>query len=351
MNTKYINLESLKEFDNHKFVSFIYEEKCNLKGFVAIHRGGLSHPSFGATRFWNYHSEIDALKDALKLSRLMTYKAALAGLGYGGAKAVIFSPKLSTSQKHLLLNTYVKRVNYLNGRFITGADVGISDADLKFMAKESSYMVGVSSDPVKYTALGVFYSIQEALIEVFGNEDFGDRTFAVQGLGKTGMAILRLIYPLAKHVYVADKDIATVELARKEFPKAEVVQSAAIHKQEVDVFCPCALSSAVNLNNISKLKCKIIAGSANNQLQNDHIGELLYKLGICYAPDYVVNAGGLIAVVSEYENGNGVLAKVDERVGKIKDRLKSIFATSKRKHRATNIIANEMAEVIFRKLE
>lgn len=344
------NFESLEDFDNHKLIIFVREAKINLKGFIAIHRGGSSRPAFGATRIWNYSNELAALKDALQLSKIMSYKSALANLNYGGAKAVlIHSDKISKTRKNLLLKEYVHRVNYLNGHFITGADVGVNEDDVKMMSSESPYIVGVKSDPVKYTALGVYYSIQSCLKEIFGSESLSARTFAIQGLGKTGMSLLKLIYADSKKIFVTDIDFIKIKRAKRHFPKIKVVNFSQIDKQAADVFMPCALSNVLNLENISNLRFKIIAGSANVQLQNTQIGELLYKKEILYAPDYVVNAGGLIAVVDEFEHHNFNEERVMRRVKNIKNTLEIIILKSKKKHKATNLVADEMAEKIFNK--
>ena len=349
MSVEDFSFETLKEFDNHRLVTFLYNPAMGLTGFIAIHRGGLVRPAFGATRIWRYSSELEALKDTLKLSRMMSYKSALAGLQYGGAKAVLLSFPNTPKKRKLLLKSYAHRVNYLSGHFITGADVGVNDDDLKVMASESQYMVGLKSDPVKFTSLGVFYSIQACLKEVFGSEDIVGRTFAIQGLGKTGMGILRLLYKDAKKIFVSDIDRKQVRRAKADFPKIEVVKPSEIDKLEVDLFSPCALSNAINFNNISRLRCKIIVGSANSQLEDNKVGELLYKLGILYGPDYVVNAGGLITVVDEYENGNSHQSRASKRVGKIKGTLKAIISQSKKSNKATNLVADEMAEKIISK--
>lgn len=341
------DFEELEEFDNHKLVTFLYNPAGNLRGFIAIHRGGLKLPAFGATRIWKYSNEADALKDALRLSRMMSYKSSLAGLKYGGAKAVIFDSCSSKKDRNLMVKTYARQVNFLDGHFITGADVGVSGHDLKIMLSESKFMVGGKSDPVRFTVLGVLYGIQVCLGEIFGNSNVWGRTFAFQGVGKTGLGLLRLIYHEAKKIYVADIDRKTIKHIKENFPKVDVVPVSEIHKQKVDVFSPCALSHEVNYKNVSAFNCKIVAGSANNQLEKTEVGELLYKLGILYAPDYVINAGGLITVVDEYENGDTDEKRVQKKVAQIKKTMKAIIAKAKRFHRATNVVADEMAEKIF----
>lgn len=341
--------ENFSEFDDHKLVSFLYDLNSGLRGFISIHRGGLVLPAFGATRIWKYSSELDALRDALRLARLMSYKSALAGLKYGGAKAVIFASDGSRADRTSLIKSYTQHVNYLNGRFITGADVGVTEQDLKTMIGVSKFIVGGKSDPVKYTAAGVFYAIQVCLKEIFGNELLTGRTFAIQGLGKTGTSLLKLIYKEAEKIYVSDISLAAVKDIKRNFPKVEVVSASEIYKQKVDVFAPCALSHSVNHKTVPSLNCKIVAGSANNQLEDKETGETLYRLGILYAPDYAINAGGLITVVDEYENGDTDQDRLEEKVFGIKRTMKSIIEQSKKTGKATNLVADEMAEKIFDK--
>lgn len=341
--------EKLKEFDNHKMVIYIYNECSKLRGFIAIHRGGAILPTFGATRIWKYSNETEVLKDALRLSRLMSYKSALAGLKYGGAKAVLLDSSASKKEKDLLIKTYAQRINFLDGRFITGADVGVDDNELKIMARESKYIVGQKNDAVKYTVLGVLYSIQVCLKEIFGSENLDSRTIAIQGLGKTGAGLLKLVYGKTKKIYIAEVDKKKVNSIKNKYPKVEIVDPSVIHKLDVDIFSPCALSHIINYKSISSIRSKIIAGSANNQLCDLELGKLLYKLNILYAPDYVINAGGLISVVDEYENKDSNEKRIENKVIKIKSTLKSIIETSKKTHKSTNLVADEMAEKIFNK--
>jgi leucine dehydrogenase len=341
------NVEDLPEFDNHRLITFLYDTESNLRGYIAIHRGGIARPAFGATRLWCYNSGIEAFRDTLKLSRMMSYKAALAGLRYGGGKGVIISHPSSLKNRNLLLKSYALRVNYLGGNFITGADVGLNKRDLKVMLKETSFMVGVTSNPEEFTALGLFYSIQTCLREIFDSEDIERRSFAIQGLGKVGVEFLKLIYKDSAKVFVADIDEARVKAVKKMFPKVRTVRASEIHKQPVDVYSPCAMSNSLNDKRIASLRCSIIVGSANNQLENDYIGELLYKLGILYAPDYVVNAGGLISAVDEFENKSFSSRRTRKKVANIKNTLQEILIKSRRIHKAPNLVANEMGEKIF----
>jgi len=342
-----LEIEKFPEFDGHKFVSFVFDKKSGLRGVIAIHRGGLTSPAMGATRLWGYSSEADAISDALRLSKIMSYKSALAGVKYGGAKAVLIGSDLTPKKRKELCRAYAKRINYLNGKFITGTDVGLEDDDVKIMRKETPYIIGTRVDPALYTAIGVVNGIQACLKKVFGKESIKNHSFAIQGLGKTGFRILKILYRDTKKIYIADIDSKKITKAKKMFPEIKVVPPAKIYKENVDVFVPCALSGVLNSETVSELHTKIIAGSANNQLKSDDIGNLLHKLGILYAPDYVINSGGLISVVDEFENENPNDKRINKKVLKLKTTLKKIFAKSKKQDKATNIIANEMAEKIF----
>lgn len=341
-------IESLEEFDNHKLVSFTFNKESNLEAYIALHRGSLSSPSFGATRIVSYGNKVDALRDALRLSRLMSYKAAMAGLDYGGGKGVIILPDdITTEQRSKLIAAYCEAVNYFGGHFVTGADVGITDEDMKVMHANSEYIVGVTSNPVLYTALGLFKGIEFCIQTKFGDTDLSKRSFAIQGVGKIGTALLDLLYGKAGKIFITDIDAKRLEKVKGRYPDVEIVSPEAIYEQEVDVFSPCALGNSLTSQTITKLKTVIIAGGANNQLQDQSVGELLYSLDILYAPDYVVNSGGLISVVDEYEHKQFDGERVKTRLNNIVVILKEIFSRSQASGKATNIIADAMAEEIF----
>ena len=341
------------EFDNHIFISFLNDASSGLRGYIALHRKNGDIPLFGATRIWHYESDLEALDDALRLSKMMSYKSAMAGLKYGGAKGIIILDSKTGDKKNRnkVLEKYTEYVNQLNGQFITGTDVGLTQQDLRLMRKKSKNIVGFNGNAAEFTALGVYYSIQICLEKVFGVNDIRGRSFAIQGLGKIGKGILELIYKDAKEIYVSDIDPNKISAIKQEFPAVKIVNPKKIHKQRVDVFCPCALSHAVDSKTIADLSCKIIAGGANNQLENKEMGELLYKLGILYAPDYVINAGGLISVVDEYENKIYNKKRVELRVRNIQNTLNRIFKLSKEQDKAPNVIADELAEKIINKFK
>jgi len=304
--------------------------------------------SLGATRFWQYSKREDALGDALNLSKMMSYKAAISGLPYGGAKGVIIAPRQCTpAQKGKILKAYAKAIDSLEGDFVTGTDVGLDLKELTLMRSVSPNMVGITANPTKFTALGLYLGIQTALREVFGSNSLSGRSFAIQGMGKIGTTLLDLIYPQTTNIYVSDISSLRVHDIKKKYPKVAVVESSQIHRQPVDIFSPCALSNVINSKSVGELNCAIVAGGANNQLGNKKDGYALYGRGILYAPDYAINAGGLISVADEYENKRYNESRVTKKVQAISSSLEKIFSRSKHRSIPPNEVSDEMAEKIF----
>jgi glutamate dehydrogenase/leucine dehydrogenase len=279
----------------------------------------------------------------LKLSRIMSYKSALAGLDYGGAKAVIVKPKSAHSMR-ALLTSYSEQLRYLQDRFVTGADVGVGRRELELMGSRNEMVVGLHSDPVKYTGLSVCFAVTVTLEYLYGNPSLEGRTFAIQGLGKTGQALLKSVYKDAARVYVSDVDENAVASTVEKYPNITVVAPDAIYDIPVDVFAPCALSNSLTKETTLRLRSKAVVGSANGQLENIDVGTLLLDKGIVYAPDYVVNSGGLLVVADEYVhkevNEDRVLAKLDT----MKEILLAIYSQSSAEHKPTNQIADMLAQ-------
>lgn len=342
-----IAIEKLPEFDGHQSVTFIHDAQSGLRGFIAVHRGHRDRPSFGATRFWKYSSEVAALRDALGLAHTMSYKLAMAGLPYGGAKAVLMAPPRLNGRRSLLLKAYAERVNYLSGRFITGTDVGLNQGDLDIMRRASKYMVGIKGNVTQSTAFGIVQGIKASLKEVFGSDDLAGRTFAIQGVGKIGGALLKLLYKESRHIFITDINRAALSAALRAFPRARAARVADIHRQRVDVFVPCAVSRSITRKKAEEVAAKIVAGGANSQLEDRQAGDILHRRGILYAPDYVVNAGGLISVVDEYEHRDFDPKRVMRRVLGIRKNLEQIFAAARPAHKPTHIVADEFAERSF----
>jgi leucine dehydrogenase len=296
-------LAAMQEF-NHEQVVFCQAKDVGLKAIIAIHDTTLG-PALGGTRMWSYASETEALKDVLRLSRGMTYKAAAAGLPLGGGKAVIIGdPKKDKSQA--LFRSYGRFVNSLDGRYITAEDVGTNVFDMECALLETDFVTGTdpchggSGDPSPYTALGTFYGIKACLSKVFGDDSFKGRTFAVQGVGAVGAHLVGHLVKNGAKVIACDIDKDKLAAVKKEF-SIETVPPEDIYKVKCDVFSPCALGAVINDKTIEYLQCKIVAGGANNQLERLDHADALKKRGICYAPDYVINAGGLMNVFLELE--------------------------------------------------
>lgn len=314
------NYRSYAEFDNHFLVQPISAPGVGLEGYICIHKKRTVHPSLGATRLWKYDTKEEALRDALRLSRLMSFKSALAGLPYGGAKAALIMPPGGLNGNRVdFFKAYAEEVNKLNGKFVTGTDVGVADQDLSIMRQVTQNVIGESIDSGYYTAWGIYYCLEVLFSALYGSAAFSGRSFAIQGLGKTGMSLLKLLADNgARIIYVADINQAVVKEAEEKYPFIKPVKHDEIHKQAVDVYCPCALGGALNLTTVNELHCKSIVGSANNQLADPQIGLMLYRKKIIYAPDYLVNAGGIISVVDEYEY------KKDSNIDRIKQKIKKI---------------------------
>lgn len=341
-------LSQFSEYDDHYKVIRVINESVGLRGFIAIHRQRTGYPALGATRLWNYPNERAALSDALRLSHFMSYKSALAGLPYTGAKAALMYNSTIQVNREKLFRAYAQCVNELKGQFITGTDVGVNNRDLDIMSSESLYIIGEGIDSGFYTATGVLLGIKTALRYVFGDDTISKRTFAIQGLGKTGWPLLKFLSEeKAKMIYVTDINLRRAWEAKTRFSNVEVVSPLKIHLQKVDVYSPCALSHAITDGKVKYLACKIIAGSANNQLDKKETGELLDSRGILYAPDFVINAGGMISVVDQFENQRSDTQRVNSKLEHIPRSLYTIFAATRQERKATSILAVHIAENII----
>jgi leucine dehydrogenase len=288
----------------HEEVIFCRNKEVGLRAIIGIHDTTLG-PALGGTRMWPYETEEEAIKDVLRLARGMTFKAAAAGLNLGGGKAVIIAdPKKDKSEA--LFRAFGRFVESLRGRFITAEDVGIDVNDVEFMHMETQYVVGLSQalggggDPSPVTAFGVVQGIKAAVKEKFEKENLRGLRVAIQGLGSVGYNLAAELTKQGVAVVGTDIDPEKVRRARDEL-KIKDVSPDEIYGAEVDIFSPCALGAILNDETIPRLKCKIVAGGANNQLEANRHGDELEKRGILYAPDYVINAGGLINVYVELE--------------------------------------------------
>jgi leucine dehydrogenase len=326
----------------HEQVVFCYEPSCGYKGIIAIHNSVLG-PALGGTRFWNYSSDQDAFVDALRLARGMTYKAAVAGLNLGGGKSVIIGdPK--TSNREAIFRAHGRFVETLKGRYITAEDVGTSVDDMEYVAMETEHVTGragTSGDPSPVTAYGVYRGIKAAAFAKYGSDDLSGKTITVQGVGHVGYYLCQNLAAEGANLVVTDIDQERVDRVVREF-KARPVGTSEIYGIEADIYAPSALGATINDETIPQLKVDIVAGAANNVLAEARHGDELHKRGILYAPDYVINAGGLINVCGEL---NGWTAERSMRkAGEIYNTLIQIFTVAEQEAMPTYRAADRVAE-------
>jgi leucine dehydrogenase len=284
---------------NHEQVSFWYDRASGYRGIIAIHNTALG-PALGGTRFWSYDNDMEALIDVLRLSRGMTYKAAVAGLDLGGGKSVIIGNHEGVDRE-ALFRAHGRHVESLGGRYITAEDVGTGTGDMEFIRAETQHVVGLagrSGDPSPVTAFGVYRGMKACAQVAYGDDGLGGKTVTVQGCGHVGYYLCKHLHEEGAALIVTDIDESKVQRVVDEFG-ATAVASDAIYAAEADVFAPCALGAVVNDETIEQLRVRIIAGAANNQLDEERHGDALHAKGIVYAPDYVINGGGLINVNAE----------------------------------------------------
>ena len=340
-------MQVFKELEKrgHEQVSYFFDPNSGLRGIVAIHNTVLG-PALGGCRMWDYVTEEDALVDALRLAKGMTYKAAIAGLNLGGGKAVIIGDS-KTQKTENLFRSFGRFVEGLNGRYITAEDVGTSIKDMEYVRMETGYVTGISQalggsgDPSPVTAYGVFIGMKAAIKERLNKTEFSGLKISVQGLGSVGMSLCEYLYNAGAELFVTDLDQVVMGQAVDRF-SATPVESDAIYDLDVDVYAPCALGATINLDTVDKFKCSIIAGAANNQLIESDFGDKLKKRKILYAPDYAINAGGLINVSNELEGYNR--DRAFSQAEGIYETLMEIFQRSSSENISTNEASDRQAE-------
>lgn len=337
-------------FDAHERVVFCHDAPTGLRAIIAIHSTALG-PAAGGCRLWNYESDDAALHDALRLSQGMSYKNAMAGLKFGGGKAVIIkTPDFDGSDA--LYEKFGEFVDKLNGDYITAEDVGMSVAIMEKIARQTTHVTGLppkaghaGGDPSPKTAFGVFTGIQAAVRFKLGRDDLDGLTIAVQGVGHVGYYLCQRLFEAGATLIVADIDDERANRACDEFG-ATAVSFDEILYQDADVIAPCALGAVLNEQSIPKLRASIVAGGANNQLETHADGQRLSVAGILYAPDYVINGGGIINVACEYF-GDVDDDEVFEQVAAIGPRLTGIFEEAAQSGKPTNVIADAQARAII----
>jgi len=338
---------SSRHLDDHEQVVFHRDTESGLKAIVAIHNTARG-PAFGGCRMWPYETEEDALTDALRLSRGMTYKSALAGLPYGGGKAVIVADPGCDKSEALWL-AFGRLVDSLGGRYITAEDVGTCPADMEIVRRATPHVAGIreggAGDPSPATAAGVFAGIRVAAAARLGRDDLKGVRVAIQGLGNVGFALGRRLAEAGAVLHVSDINELAVRKAVRGLG-AKPADPNEIHALDVDVFAPCALGAVINDTTIGEIRARVVAGSANNQLAEPRHGEALWERGILYAPDYVINAGGVIWLSHEGQRFDADAAMA--HVTRIGDVLGEIFALARKEDVLPEAAADRIAEQRFR---
>jgi leucine dehydrogenase len=348
-----MSIEIFKEMEKYDYeeLHFVQDKGSGLKAIIAIHDTTLG-PALGGLRMWNYKSEEEAIIDALRLARGMTYKNAAAGLNLGGGKTVLIGdPRKDKNDE--MFRAFGRFVQGLNGRYITAEDVGTTEEDMNIIHEETDFVTGTSAafgssgDPSPVTAYGIYKGMKAAVEEYFGHTSLEGKTVAVQGVGSVAYHLCKYLNEEGVNLIVTDINQDSVKRAMEDFG-AKAVDPKDIYSVECDVFAPCALGGILNDETIPQLKAKVIAGSANNQLKEDHHGDLLNEAGIIYAPDYVINAGGVINVADELYGYNRERAM--KKVEQIYTNLKRVFEIAKRDNIPTYVAADRMAEERIQKV-
>ncbi|APG63743.1 amino acid dehydrogenase [Sphingorhabdus lutea] len=341
----------LPDFDAHEAVHVVEDYKSGLRSVIAVHSTNLG-PAAGGTRFWHYAQPQMAITDALRLSRGMSYKNAMAGLPLGGGKAVILADAKRTKTPEMLA-AFGRAINQYNEQYVTAEDVGMSDMDMVEISKQTKYVAGLpvsdpnlaGGDPGPYTAYGVYLGIKAAAKHKLGVDDMRGVRVAIQGVGSVGGGVAKLLAKDGAILILADLFADKAAKLAEEIDAAHVDLDN-IMTSECDIFSPNALGAVLNQQSIAALKCQIVAGGANNQFATARDSQILFERGILYAPDYVINAGGIINVGLEYL-GNATVDDVNERIKIIPQRLSDIWKQSEETNIASSKIADQMAQKLI----
>lgn len=329
----------------HEQVNFFHHRDSGLRCVIAIHNTVLG-PALGGLRMWPYANEQDAVRDVLRHSADMTYKAAIAGLNLGGGKGVLIGNP-ETDKSEALLRSLGRFIDSLGGRYITAEDVGTNSDDMELIRLETRHVVGASQenggsgDPSPFTALGAMHGIRACLQFKYGHADLHRASFAVQGAGQVGYHLVKLLRGAGAKVFVTDINEDRVEQVVSEYG-AEAVPMSQIYDVDANVFSPCAFGAVINEDTLPRLRCEIVAGGANNQLESPELGTELDRRGILYAPDYAINAGGLINSAAELDGYNA--ERATRRVARIYDVITRILQLAERSNLPTWQAARRLAE-------
>ena len=337
-------LFSHHEFRDHERVLFAHDAETGLRAIIGVHSTARG-PALGGCRVWRYASEAAALTDVLRLSRGMTYKNAVANLPLGGGKTVVMVSD-DRPKTPAMMAALGRAIDDLNGCYITAEDVGTAPADMTAIASRTAHVAGLSpaegglGDPSPSTALGVFLGIEAAVLYQMQRENLRGLTVAIQGLGHVGFNLAERLHKAGARLIVADINQQALDRAARELD-ARVVTTDEIYRVDCEVFAPCALGAVINADTRKQLQAQVIAGAANNQLATEADGDALHEAGVLYAPDYVINAGGVIQVWGDhYRTGN---AEIERRVGEIGRTLLDIFTHADRDDTSTAKAADALA--------
>lgn len=334
----------LETYDYEQVV-FCQDKESGLKAIIAIHDTTLG-PALGGTRMWTYESEAAAIEDALRLAKGMTYKNAAAGLNLGGGKTVIIGDPRK-DKNEAMFRAFGRYIQGLNGRYITAEDVGTTVADMDLIHEETDYVTGISpsfgssGNPSPVTAFGVYRGMKAAAKEAFGTDSLEGKVIAIQGVGNVAYNLCKYLHEEGAQLIVTDINKESVQRAVEDFG-ATAVDPDDIYSVQCDIYAPCALGATINDKTIPQLKAKVIAGAANNQLKETRHGDLIHELGIVYAPDYVINAGGVINVADELYGYNRERAM--KKVEGVYDNIAKVIEISKRDGIPTYLAADRLAE-------
>ncbi len=335
----------LPDHDAHEAVHVFEDRASGLKAVIAVHSTHLG-PAAGGTRFWHYADSAAAITDALRLSRGMSYKNAMAELPAGGGKAVILADP-ARSKPQALLDAFARAVDSLAGKYITAQDVGMSEADMVSLSKLTPYVAGLphqGGDPGPYTACGVFLGVKAAAKHALGSDDLGGVHVAIQGVGSVGGGLARYLAAEGAKLTLTDVDAKRAAALAEELG-GQAVPADAIMDVEADIFSPCALGAVLTASSVAALKVKAVAGGANNQLATGPEGRMLAERGILYAPDYVINAGGIINVLRHIDNAGD--DEINRRIDAIPGRLAAIWQESDRSGSTPAEVADNMAQKLI----
>lgn len=335
----------LSDYDSHEAVHVFEDRASGLKAVIAVHSTHLG-PAAGGTRFWHYADSAAAITDALRLSRGMSYKNAMAELPAGGGKAVILADP-ARSKPQALLDAFARAVDSLAGKYITAQDVGMSEADMVSLSKLTPHVAGLPNqggDPGPYTARGVFLGVKAAAKHALGSDDLGRVHVTIQGVGSVGGGLARYLAAEGATLTLADVDAKRAAALAEELG-GQAVPADAIMDVEADIFSPCALGAILTASSVAGLKVKAVAGGANNQLATGPEGRMLAERGILYAPDYVINAGGIINVLRHIDNAGD--DEINRRIDAIPGRLSAIWQESDSSAMTPAEVADNMAKSLI----